>query len=89
MKRSWGSTHATSLSVGGEDTHVTGSERRNRRHARTGVRRAARRLAVSCWDTTAWLVGLTVATWFRYDGDASLIDADGLAQVLLVAVAAH
>ena len=68
---------------------VTGSQRRGRWDTRTGVGRAARRLALSCWDSAAWLFGLTAATWFRYDGDTTLIDADRLAQVLLVAVVAH
>ncbi len=71
------------------DTQVTGSTGRTTRSARAGVRRVARRLALSCWDTTAWVIGLTVATWFRYDGDTTLVDPGGLAQVLLVAVAAH
>jgi FlaA1/EpsC-like NDP-sugar epimerase len=55
----------------------------------TGVRRTTRRLAMACWDSAAWVVGLTVATWFRYDGNVALIDSGSLARVLLVALVAH
>ena len=67
---------------------VTGSQRRGRWDTRTGAGRAVRRLALSCWDSTAWLVGLTIAAWLRYGG-APLVYTDGLAQVLLAAIVAH
>jgi FlaA1/EpsC-like NDP-sugar epimerase len=57
--------------------------------ARPGLRRWARSLALLAWDSTAWLVGLSAATWLRYEGDATQIDTDGLALVILGVLLAH
>jgi FlaA1/EpsC-like NDP-sugar epimerase len=66
-----------------------GPKRRAWGTLQTGVWRTARRLAMPAWDSAAWVVGLTAATWFRYDGDTALIDSGGLVRVLLVALVAH
>ena len=68
---------------------AVGPQRRSRVPIPTGFRRATRRLAMACWDSAAWAVGLTAAVWIRYDGDAALIDSGGLVRVLLVALVAH
>jgi hypothetical protein len=44
---------------------------------------------MACWDSLAWVLGLTAATWFRYDGDTALIGSGSLVRVLLVALVAH
>lgn len=69
--------------------HATGPRRRGWGTLQTGVWRTARQLAMPAWDSAAWVVGLTAATWFRYDGDTGLIDSGGLVWVLLVALVAH
>ena len=56
---------------------------------RIGLERVARRFALCGWDSAAWFIGLSAATWFRYDGNTALINADGLIQVALVALLAH
>jgi len=53
------------------------------------LRRAMRRRALPIWDSAAWIVGLSAATWLRYEGDTALIDTGGLVTVLLVALVTH
>ena len=53
------------------------------------LRHAMRRRALPIWDSAAWTMGLSAATWLRYEGDTSLIDTAGLVRALLVALVAH
>jgi FlaA1/EpsC-like NDP-sugar epimerase len=49
--------------------------------------RIGSRIGIAVGDCGAWIIGLSAATWFRYDGDLAAIDGPGLVEAIVLAIA--